>query len=80
MHIAKIFMSGRSQAVRLPLEFRFNQSEVFIHRDPHTGDVVLSTRPTTWDALRVLDASTEVPEDFLSDADRNQGADRDMSL
>ncbi len=80
MQIAKIFMSGRSQAVRLPLEFRFDQSEVYIHRDPHTGDVVLSTRPSNWDALRALDATTEVPADFLSDADRNQGADRDLLL
>ena len=38
---AKIFATGRSQAVRLPLEFRFNVAEVFIRRDPATGDVVL---------------------------------------
>ena len=39
---AKIFATGRSQAVRLPLEFRFDVAEVFIRRDPATGDVVLS--------------------------------------
>ena len=27
---AKIFATGRSQAVRLPLEFRFDVAEVFI--------------------------------------------------
>ncbi len=31
---AKIFMTGRSQAVRLPVEFRFDVEEVFIRRDP----------------------------------------------
>ena len=42
---AKIFMSGRSQAVRLPSEFRFEVDEVYIRRDETTGDVVLSARP-----------------------------------
>jgi antitoxin VapB len=48
---AKIFATGRSQAVRLPLEFRFDVSEVFIRRDPLTGDVVLSRKPTDWQGL-----------------------------
>ena len=51
---AKIFATGRSQAVRLPLEFRFDVSEVFIRHDPATGDVVLSPKPTNWQGL--LDA------------------------
>ena len=40
---AKLFMNGRSQAVRLPKEFRFEGKEVLIRRDPATGDVVLTT-------------------------------------
>jgi antitoxin VapB len=51
---AKIFATGRSQAVRLPLEFRFDVSEVFIRHDPLTGDVVLSRKPQDWQGL--LDA------------------------
>ena len=40
---AKLFMHGRSQAVRLPKAFRFTGTEVFVRRQ---GDeVVLSTRP-----------------------------------
>jgi antitoxin VapB len=40
---AKPFMTGGSQAVRLPAEFRFEGSEeVDIRRDPVTGEVVLS--------------------------------------
>lgn len=48
---AKIFVTGRSQAVRLPVEFRFDVSEVFIRRDPMTGDVVLSRKPADWQGL-----------------------------
>jgi Virulence-associated protein and related proteins len=69
---AKLFTTGRSQAVRLPMEFRFEGSEVFIRRDPATGDVILSRRPTTWDGLFDLYGKTVVPEDFMSEADRSQ--------
>jgi antitoxin VapB len=44
--IAKVFTSGRSQAVRIPKEFRFNCTEVFIERE---GDrIVLTPRPRSW--------------------------------
>ena len=40
---AKLFLHGRSQAVRLPKEFRFEGTEVYVR---HQGDeVVLSARP-----------------------------------
>jgi antitoxin VapB len=75
---AKIFITGRSQAVRLPRDYRFEGSEVYIRRDPATGDVVLSRRPADWDGFFALDATTQVPADFMSEADRQQGAhDRD---
>jgi antitoxin VapB len=45
---AKLFRNGRSQAVRLPANFRFEGSEVYVRRDPATGDVVLSRRPDSW--------------------------------
>ena len=44
MQTAKIFKNGRSQAVRLPAEFRFEGDEVYIRRDTVTGDVILSPR------------------------------------
>jgi antitoxin VapB len=40
---AKLFKNGRSQAVRLPKEFRFEGTEVEIRREPATGEVVLSS-------------------------------------
>ena len=75
---AKIFQTGRSQAVRLPKEFRFEGSEVYIRRDPKTGDVVLSRKPDSWDELFAIDTLSAVPADFMSADDRQQGThDRD---
>ena len=69
---AKLFKNGRSQAVRLPAEFRFNSKEVFISRDDKTGNVILSPR-LSWDEIFAgLDAA-DVPEDFLSPEERDQG-------
>ena len=45
---ARIFMNNRSQAVRLPREFQFTTSEVFIRK--HGEDVILSPRPQDWSA------------------------------
>ena len=61
---AKIFTTGRSQAVRLPLEFRFDVPEVFIRHDPTTGDVVLSRKPSNWQGLLEAVASN-ASEDLL---------------
>ena len=70
---AKIFITGRSQAARLPLEYRFDEKEVYIRRDPATGDVILSRRPESWDSFFALDETAAVPADFMTEADRNQG-------
>ena len=49
MDTAKLFMTGRSQAVRLPKEYRFEGEEVLIKR---VGDaVVLLPRTRSWDTL-----------------------------
>jgi antitoxin VapB len=42
---AKLFKNGRSQAVRLPREFAFEGAEIFIRRDPSTGEVILAPKP-----------------------------------
>jgi antitoxin VapB len=64
---AKLFRNGRSQAVRLPAEFRFEGTEVFIRRDPKTGDVILSRRRDSWDRFFALVKQGGVPEDFMSE-------------
>ncbi len=49
MKTAKLFQNGKSQAVRLPKEFRFDDSEVFIKK---TGNVVqLIPRSDSWNSL-----------------------------
>jgi antitoxin VapB len=70
---AKVFMSGRSQAVRIPAQFRFAGSEVYIRRDHKTGDVILSQAPASLaDIFAALD-ETGVADDFLTPEDRAQG-------
>ena len=65
MGTAKVFWSGRSQAVRLPKEFRFEQEEVRIRR--HGQAVILEPIAADW---RWLDALTgPVDEDFEQAAD-----------
>jgi antitoxin VapB len=68
-HKARLFMNGRSQAVRLPAVFRFNSKEVYIRKDPVTGDVILSRKPGSWDEFFTLLETIEVPEDYMNDRD-----------
>lgn len=64
---AKLFRNGRSQAVRLPAAFRFEGTEVYVRRDPRTGDVILSRRPDSWKDFFDLVDSLDLPKDFMSD-------------
>ncbi len=68
---AKVFMTGRSQAVRIPADYRFGTDEVYIRRNPQTGDIILSQAPGNWDEIFAELDGAGVPEDFLSD--RAQG-------
>ena len=71
-HVAKLFTNGRSQAVRLPAAYRFAAKEVFIRRDPDTGDVILSRRPTDWDGFFAALREADVPANFLDREQRDQ--------
>ena len=71
--IAKLFMNGRSQAVRLPAAFRFKEDEVFIRQDPVSGDVILSRKPSDWHGFVEALEGLDVPRSFLSPAERDQG-------
>jgi antitoxin VapB len=51
--VAKVFMTGRSQAVRLPKSCRFDTAEVVVRRVGHS--VVLSPKDDDWaEAVRAL--------------------------
>ncbi|MDF1683230.1 MAG: type II toxin-antitoxin system VapB family antitoxin [Legionellaceae bacterium] len=73
---AKLFMNGRSQAVRLPANCRFEGDEVFIHRDSKSGDVILSAHPDSWDDFFNLLQTTRAPEDFLNHSERSKQVDK----
>jgi antitoxin VapB len=65
---AKLFRNGRSQAVRLPSDFRFEGSEVFIRKDSATGNVILSRRPhSSWNSFIKLRDQIGVLDDFMSE-------------
>ena len=68
---ARVFMSGRSQAVRIPAAYRFTTDEVYIRRDPQNGDVILSQSAGTWDEIYAALDEAGFPDDFLED--RGQG-------
>jgi len=68
---AKVFMNGRSQAVRIPAEYRFASDEVYIRRDPQSGDLILSEAPGDWDEIFAALDRVGIPDDFMSD--RGQG-------
>lgn len=74
---AKLFRNGRSQAVRLPSDLRFEGSEVFIRQDPTTGDVILSRRPESWESFFQLTQRAPVPEDFMADRGDTRPQKRD---
>ena len=75
---AKLFRNGRSQAVRLPAEYRFEGSEVYVRRDPATGDVILSRRPDSWKEFFSLMDEIEIPENFLADRKNERPQKRDL--
>ena len=63
---AKLFANGRSQAVRLPVPFRFEGDEVYIRKDPETGEVILSAMPNSWDGFfQLREACPEEAAGFL---------------
>jgi antitoxin VapB len=75
---AKLFMNGRSQAVRLPRDYRFDCSEVYIRKDPDTGDVIISAKPSSWDEFFRLRDRTDVPDDFMLDRDDQPPQERNL--
>jgi antitoxin VapB len=46
--IAKLFMSGRSQAIRLPKEFRMEGEEVSIQKSGNTLIIIPKTFQDSW--------------------------------
>ena len=66
MQTAKIFINGRSQAVRLPKEFRFSGNAVFIKKIGNM--VVLLPKDDPWAPL--INSLDQFTDDYMDD--RNQ--------
>jgi len=76
MMTAKLFENGRSQAVRLPKEFRFEGDEVMIGK---VGDfVVLSPKGDKWD--KFMKTLNMFSEDVFEVDREYQGAQEQESL
>lgn len=73
---AKVFTNGHSQAIRLPKAFRVDVDEMWIARNEVTGEITLKPKDTETlrqrrlDALMAAIADKPLPDDFLSDARR----------
>jgi len=63
VNTAKIFQNGRSQAVRLPKEFRFDSDEVFVHKVGNA--VVLLPIRHSWNTL--FQSLDQFSDDFMQD-------------
>lgn len=73
MKTAKIFQNGQSQAVRLPLEFRFEGKEVFIKMMGHS--VVLIPKENIWEDW--VENLNEFSSDFMTERDQMTFEERD---
>ncbi|WP_026079868.1 type II toxin-antitoxin system antitoxin VapB [Spirulina subsalsa] len=74
MDTAKLFMSGNSQAVRLPKSYRFSGDEVVIKRLGNA--VVLLPKEDPWQVM--FDALQEFPEDLQIERDRSLPMEREQ--
>jgi len=72
MKSAKLFKNGDSQAVRLPKEFRFKGTEVYLRRMGNA--VVLLPKTKSWDTL--IDSLAKFPSDFMSDREQPLATDK----
>jgi antitoxin VapB len=61
MQTAKVFQNGRSQAIRLPKEFRVETDEVFLKKVPE-GFLVIPRDP--WEIF--LEGVEELSDGFMS--------------
>ena len=63
MLTSKVFMNGRSQAVRIPAQYRFNDNEVFVNK---IGDTLMIT-PIEKLAESLERGAAMIPDDFMED-------------
>ena len=73
MKVAKLFKNGQSQAVRLPKEFRFEGTQVFIRRVGNA--VLLLPEQGSWQLL--FDSLGLFSDDFMESREQPEQQERD---
>lgn len=73
MQTAKLFINGRSQAVRLPKEFRFSGNDVFIKKIGKM--VVLLPKDDPWSPL--VQSLDQFTDDFMESRPQPEQDDRE---
>ena len=63
--LAKVFLNGRSQAIRIPKDFRVDSTEVYIEK---VGDTLIITpkKKNHWDVLSEILAQVDT-SDFMQE-------------
>jgi antitoxin VapB len=76
---ARVFKNGRSQAVRIPAAYRFQGDEVYVRRNPNTGELTLSEKPPVA-SLDVIYAELDAAgaADFELDRDLAPPVEREL--
>ena len=71
---AQLFTNGGSQALRLPAEFRFSATEVYVRKDERTGDVIVSQKPgwATWTEFLAQRDASAIPSQFMQNRPLNR--------
>ena len=73
MKVAKLFKNGQSQAVRLPKEFRFEGTQVYIKRVGNA--VLLLPEQDSWQLL--FDSLNQFSDDFMESREQPQQQNRE---
>jgi antitoxin VapB len=73
MDMAKLFMNGRSQAVRLPKAYRFRGDRVYVKK--LGKGVLLMPEEESWDTL--IQGISQFTEDYMSERDQGTQENRE---
>ncbi len=74
MHTAKIFTNGKSQAVRLPKEFRLEGDEVYVNKVG--GAVILFPKENPWAPF--FESLSRFSDDFMMEREQPPAEQREF--
>lgn len=71
LQTAKLFTNGSSQAVRLPKEFRFQGTEVYVQKVG--GCILLTPKERAWETF--MESVGEFTDDYFEAIEQNRSED-----